>query len=85
MNISIGSTSDISLFLCFILWQPIYCMDEDSDFTSYSTEERRSFSTIFKSVGHYMTFKIFTDKSKKVINSSNVRPDDIPLDKNIRL
>ena len=60
-------------------------MNCDSDFPNDSTEERGHFVSISESVGHYMTFKILTDKSSKTIHSSNVRPADIPLDKSIHL
>ena len=85
MNLATGSTEDISPLLRFRYWQPVYYMNDDSDFPSDSTEERGRFVGISESVGHYMTFKILTDKSTKIIHRSNVRPADVPLDKNIRL
>ena len=85
MNLATGSTEDISPLLRFRYWQPVYYMNDDSDFPSDSTEERGRFIGISESVGHYMTFKILTDKSTKIIHRSNVRPADVPLDKNIRL
>ena len=85
MNLATGSTCDISPLLRFRFWQPVYYMHDDSDFPKDSTEERGRFVGISESVGHYMTFKILTDKSNKIIHRSNVRPADIPLEKNIRL
>ena len=60
-------------------------MNDDSNFPNDSTEEKGCFVSISESIGHYMTFKILTDKSSKIIHCSNVRPTDIPLEKNIRL
>ena len=79
------STCDISLLLGFRFSQPVYYIHNDSDFPEDSTGERWYFVGISESVGHYMTFKILTNKSNKIIHFSNVRPADIPLEKNIRL
>ena len=85
INIAICSICDISSLLCFGFLQPVYYMHDDSDFLKDSTEERGYFVDISESIGHYMTFKILTDKSNKIIHRSNIRSADIPLEKNIRL
>ena len=71
--------------LRFRFWQPVYCAHDDSDFLSNSNEERGRFVRISESVGHQMTFKILSNASNKVIHRSNVRPANIPLEKNTRL
>ena len=60
-------------------------MNNDSKFSNDSTKERGRFIGISESVGHYMAFKILTNKSSQIIHHSNVRPANIPLDKNIHL
>ena len=60
-------------------------MNNDSDFPNGSTEERERFISISESARHFMTFKILSNKSDMIIHRSNVRPINIPLDKNIHL
>ena len=60
-------------------------MNNDLDFPKDSTEERDRFVSISKSVRCYMMFKILTYKSNKIINYSNIRSANSPLDKNICL
>ena len=83
MNAATGSTCNISLLLHFRLWQPVYHMQDDSNFLIDSTEERGRFVGISESVRHQMAFKILSDASNKGIHRSNARPADIPLQKNI--
>ena len=81
----IGSKPDISPFLRFNWYQPVYYNADDSDFPSGTCEERGQFVGIAKNVGHAMPFRILTDDTKIVINRSNVRIAGIPLEYNLRL
>ena len=71
--------------LRFYWYQPIYYKIDDSNFPSDSREGRGRFVGISKNVGHAMTFKVLTDDTKKIINRSNIRPADDPLELNLRL
>jgi len=60
-------------------------MYNSSDFSSDSTKKRGHFINISGSVRDYMIFKIFSYKSRKIIYYSNIRPANVPLNKNICL
>jgi hypothetical protein len=80
-----GSTNDISPLLRFQFWEPVYYKLDDSTFPSESREKLGRFVGIAEHVGHFMTFKILTDDTKKVIFRSNVRSALDPKAKNLRL
>jgi hypothetical protein len=68
----LGYTPDITVFLQFRFWEPVYYAKYDGKFPADSTEELGRFVGIGKHVGHAMTFKILT-KDDKVIHRSVVR------------
>jgi hypothetical protein len=68
----LGYTPDITVFLQFRFWEPVYYTKYDGKFPADSTEELGRFVGIGKHVGHAMTFKILT-KDNKVIHRSVVR------------
>jgi hypothetical protein len=82
-----GSTNDISALLRFQFWEPVYYSKlHDSTFASESDEKLGRFVGIAKNVcGHFMTFKILTNDTKKIIFRSNVRSALDPNAKNLRL
>ena len=59
-------------------------MNNNSNFHNDSTEEREHFVSISESIRHYIILKILINKFSKIIYYSNIRPADVPLDKNIR-
>jgi hypothetical protein len=73
-----SSTNDISPLLRFQFWEPVYYKLDDSTFPSESREKLGRFICIAKNVGHFMTFKILTDDTKKIIFCSNVWIEDNP-------
>jgi hypothetical protein len=85
IQLSMGSTNDISPLLCFHFWEPVYYKLDDSDFPSDSRKKCGHFVGISESVGHAMTFKILTNNTLKVIHRSNVRLVLNPHAKNLRL
>jgi hypothetical protein len=68
----LGYTPDITVFLQFRFWEPVYYAKYDGKFPADSTEELGRFVGIGKHVGHAMTFKILTGEDK-VIHRSVVR------------
>jgi hypothetical protein len=80
-----GSTNDISALLRFRLWEPVYYKLDDSTFPSESREKSGRFVGIAENVGHFMTFKILNEDTKKIIFRSNVRSALDPKTKNLRL
>ena len=72
LTVLTGSTVDISPLLRFTWWEKVYYMKDDSSFPSESVELPGRFVGIAENVGHYMTFKVLDDESKRVIYRSNV-------------
>ena len=73
-----GTTPDISPFLRFYWWQPVYYKLDDSNFPSETREKQGRFVGIAEHVGHATIFKILTDDTHKVISCSNARPSHDP-------
>ena len=67
-----GSTADIVPSLRFYFWKPVYYKVDESDFPSHSTEHFGHWVGIAEHVGHYITFKVFTDDTQNIIFHSNV-------------
>ena len=80
-----GSTNDISPLLRFRFWEPVYYKLDDPTFPSESREKLGRFVGIAEHVGHFMTFKILTDDTNKIIFRSNIRSALDPNAKNLRL
>jgi hypothetical protein len=64
-----GSTNDTisPLVLRFQFWEPIYYKLDDSTFPSESSEKLGRIIGIAENDVHFMTFKILTDNTKKII------------------
>jgi hypothetical protein len=67
-----GTTNDISQLLYFSFYEPVYYHDNNSPFPSTSKECRSRWVGISENVGNFMTFKILTDDTHKVIYCSNL-------------
>jgi hypothetical protein len=85
LEILSGSTPDISVFLQFHFWEPIYYRLEDATFPSDGIEQRGRFVGIADSVGDALTYKILTDGTNKILYRSSVRSATIPGETNLRL
>ena len=57
---------DISPLLRFEWYEPIFCSNDNSTFSSESGEKLGHFVGIQETVGHAMTFKILTEDTNKV-------------------
>ena len=79
LQVLTGQTVDISILLCFLFWDVVYCARYKDD--SYpgqvgskkSSEIRGRFVGFAWDVGHALTFKVLTDDTKKVICRSRIR------------
>jgi hypothetical protein len=69
MQILTGATSDISKFLQFYFWEPVYYSKFEPGFPSESTEEKGNFVGFSDTVGDEMTFKVLTENTKKNVRS----------------
>ena len=72
-----GQVPDISHFLRFSFWEPVYYKVDDSEsdhrFPSHSSEKRCHWVRFADSKGDHLTWKILTDDTKTVIIRSAVR------------
>ena len=79
LQVLTGQTIDISILLCFLFWDVVYCARyEDKHYhgqvgSRKSSEIRGRFVGFAWNVGHALTFKILTDDTKKVICRSRIR------------
>ena len=68
----LGYTPDITTFLQFEFWEPVYYAKYDAQFPQDSTELLGRFVGISENVGNAMTFKVLSSE-EKVINRAVVR------------
>ena len=79
LKVLTGQTLDISILLCFMFWDVVYCARyEDAQYkgqvgSQKSDEIRGRFVGFAWDVGHVLTFKILTDDTHRVIKRSQVR------------
>ena len=58
--------------LAFSFWEPVYYKNYDSSFPSKNTKKRGRFVGVAENVGHFMTFRILTKDSSRIIHQANV-------------
>jgi hypothetical protein len=80
-----GTTNDISQLLYFSFYEPVYYHDDDSPFPSASKECRGRWVGISENVGNFITFKILTDDTHKIIYCSNLCSARDPNARNLRI
>ena len=68
----LGYTPDITVFLQFEFWEPVYYAKYDAQFPSDTTELLGRFVGISENVGNAMTFKVLSCE-EKIINRGVVR------------
>jgi len=71
-----GETTDISPILRFKFWEPVYfttIKDASNWFPGHDRERRGHYLGISEHVGHYMTYKVFDDATKTVVDRALVR------------
>lgn len=74
INCLTGSTTDISALLRFHFWQEVYYKLDDGNFPSDSPEQKGNIVGIAEHVGHYLTYKVLTQDSRRVLHRANLRP-----------
>ena len=79
-----GQTPDISKFLYFSFYEPVYFTSYSTGFPSESNEEEGWWVGIATHVGDALTYKILT-KTKKVIYRSAIRSALTPAKRNLRI
>ena len=79
LEVLTGQTVDISIMLCFMFWDVVYCArHKDTEYSDQigsqkSNEIRGRFVGFAWDVGHALTFEILTDDTKNIISRSRVR------------
>ena len=72
-EVAFGHSVDISAYLEFEFWEPIYYLDSDDPSFPNSKEKQGRFCGIAENCGDLMTFKIYVQKSHSIIHRSVVR------------
>jgi hypothetical protein len=80
-----GTDNDISPMLYFSFYKPVYYLVDETTFPSKSKELRGRWVGVSKNVGHFMTYKILTDDTRRIIHHSNIRSAANPNARNLRL
>jgi hypothetical protein len=80
-----GSDNDISPLLYFSFYEPVYYHVDDTAFPSESRELCGRWVGVSEHFGHFMTFKILTDDTQRVIHRSNIRSARDPTARNLRI
>jgi hypothetical protein len=68
-----GTNNDISPMLYFLFYEPVYYLVDETTFPSESKELCRRRVGVSENVGHFMTYKILTDDTRRIIHRSNIR------------
>ena len=90
LEVLTGQTIDISIMLCFMFWDVVYCSRLPDDTykkpvgNDISDEIRGRFVGFAWDVGHALTFKVLTDDTQKVIHRSRLRLADV-MENNLKL
>jgi hypothetical protein len=80
-----GTDNDISPMLYFSFYEPVYYLVDETTFPSESKELCARWVGVSKNVGHFMTYKILTDNTRRIIHHSNIRSAADPNARNLRL
>ena len=80
-----GTDNDISPMLYFSFYEPVYYLVDETTFPSESKELRGRWVGVSENVGHFMTYKILTDDTRRIIHRSNIRSASDPHSRNLRL
>jgi hypothetical protein len=80
-----GTDNDISPMLYFLFYEPVYYLVDETTFPSESKELRRQWVGVSKNVGHFTTYKILMDYTRRIIHRSNIPLVADPNARNLRL
>jgi hypothetical protein len=72
LQLALGTTNDISPLLYFTFYQLVYYHMDDTPFPSDSCEQCGHWVGVSETIGNFMTFKILTDNTKKIIHCSKI-------------
>jgi hypothetical protein len=62
-----GTDNDISPMLYFSFYKPVYYLVDETTFPSESKEPRGQWVGVSENVGHFMTYKILMDDTRRIM------------------
>jgi hypothetical protein len=80
-----GTDNDISPMLYFSFYEPVYYLVDETTFLSKSKELCGRWVGVSENVGHFMTYKILTDDTRRIIHCSNIHSAADPNARNLCL
>jgi hypothetical protein len=80
-----GTDNDISPMLYFSFYKPVYYLVDETTFPSKSKELCGRWVGVSENVGHFMTYKILMDDTRRIIHHSNICSAANPNARNLRL
>jgi hypothetical protein len=80
-----GTDNNISPMLYFSFYKPVYYLVDETTFPSERKELCGRWVGVSENVGHFMTYKILTDDTSRIIHRSNIRSVADPNVRNLRL
>jgi hypothetical protein len=80
-----GTDNDISPMLYFSFYEPVYYLVDETTFPSEGKELRGRWVGVSENVGHFMTYKILTDDTRRIIHRSNIHLVADPNARNLHL
>ena len=72
LHLGTGTTNDMSPLLCFKFYEPVYYHMDDMPFPSICKECHGYWVGVSENVGNFMTFKVLTNDTLKIIHHSNI-------------
>jgi len=80
MEVATGITQDVSILLCFMFWDTVYCARyaNKQPGSQKGQEIRGRFVGFAFDVGHALTFLVLTDDTRKVFKRSVLRLAELP-------
>jgi hypothetical protein len=80
-----GTNNNISPMLYFLFYEKVYYLVDETTFPSKSKELRGQWVGVSENVGHFMTYKILMDDTRRIIHCSNIRSAADPNARNLHL
>jgi hypothetical protein len=80
-----GTNNDISPMLYFSFYEPVFYLVDETTFPPICKDLCRQWVGVSENVGHFMTYKILMDDTRRIIHRSNIRSAADPHARNLRL
>ena len=74
IEVATGIKPDVSCFLNYHWWQPVYYLDDNGEFPSESKEKLGRWCGVAENIGDTLTYWMLTDDTEQLIARSVIRP-----------